>query len=52
MNDIDPETWLSDVLKRIVSGRTSIKRLGEFLPQAWKAARLAKADDTLEAQSA
>ena len=52
MNDIDPETWLSDVLERIVSGRTTINRLDELLPWTWKAARLAKANDTLEAQAA
>lgn len=52
MNDIDPETWLSDVLERIVSGRTTINRLDELLPWTWKAARLAKGNDTLEAQAA
>lgn len=52
MNDIDPETWLSDVLERIVSGRTTINRLDELLPWTWKAARLAKGNDTLESQAA
>lgn len=52
MNDIDPETWFSDVLERIVSGRTTINRLDELLPWIWKAARLAKANDILEAQAA
>lgn len=52
MNDIDPETWLSDVLERIVSGKTTINRLDELLPWTWKAARLAKASDSLEAQAA
>ncbi|MEB3422104.1 IS66 family transposase [Salipiger marinus] len=52
MNDIDPETWLSDVLERIVSGRTTINRPDELLPWTWKAERLAKTNDNLKAQAA
>lgn len=39
MNGIDPETWLSDVLERIVSGETTINRLDALLPWTWKAER-------------
>lgn len=33
MNGIEPETWLTEVLERVVSGRTTNDRLGELL--AW-----------------
>jgi transposase len=36
---IDPQEYLTDVLKRIVSGRTKINQLEELLPWCWKAAR-------------
>lgn len=39
LNDIDPLTWLTDVLERIVSGRTKNHQLHELLPWIWKAAR-------------
>lgn len=39
LNDVDPLTWLTDVLERIVSGRTRSHQLHELLPWAWKAAR-------------
>jgi hypothetical protein len=31
--------YLTDVLERVVSGRTTINRLDELLPWTWKAAR-------------
>jgi hypothetical protein len=37
MNDIDPQTWLADVLARIADLPRS--RLPELLPWNWKAAR-------------
>jgi len=37
--DIDPQTYLTDVLERIVSGRTKMSQLHELLPWVWKAAR-------------
>jgi transposase len=37
MNGIDPETWLTDVLERVVSGRTTNDRLSELLAWNWKA---------------
>ena len=39
LHDIDPQTYLSDVLDRIVSGRTKVNALRELLPWEWKAAR-------------
>jgi hypothetical protein len=36
---IDPQEYLTDVLKRIASGRTKINQLHEPLPWRWKAAR-------------
>jgi transposase len=39
LNGIDPETWLTDVLERVVSGRTTNDRLHELLCWNWKAAR-------------
>ena len=42
LNDVDPQTWLTDVLERIVSGRTKNHQLQELLPWEWKAARAAE----------
>jgi hypothetical protein len=39
LNCIDPQEYLTDVLERIVSGRTKINQLHELLPWHWKAAR-------------
>jgi transposase len=39
LHEIDPETYLADVLERIVSGRTKVNALRELLPWSWKAAR-------------
>jgi transposase len=41
LHEIDPQTYLADVLERIVSGRTKANALHELLPWNWKAARLA-----------
>ncbi len=38
-NGLDPETWLIDLLERIVSGATTNDRLAELLAWNWKAAR-------------
>jgi transposase len=43
LHDIDPQTYLADVLDRIVSGRTKVNALRELLPWEWKAAREATA---------
>ena len=42
LNGVDPLTWLTDVLERIVSGRTKNHQLHELLPWEWKATRAAQ----------
>jgi len=39
LNGLDPETWLADVLERVVSGATTNNRLAELLAWNWKVAR-------------
>jgi transposase len=39
LHDIDPQLYLTDVLERIVSGRTKINQLHTLLPWTWKAER-------------
>jgi transposase len=39
LHDIDPQTYLADVLERVISGETKANHLAELLPWAWKAAR-------------
>src|SRR5207237_5885023 len=39
LNDLDPQTYLGDVLERIVSERTKHHQLSELLAWNWKAAR-------------
>jgi transposase len=39
LNGVDPETWLADVLERMVSGATTNDQLAELLAWNWKAAR-------------
>lgn len=46
LNDVDPLAWLTDVLERIVSGRTKQNQLASLLPWNWKAAKAAEATDT------
>jgi transposase len=36
LNDVDPLAWLTDVLERIVSGRTKRNELHTLLPWNWK----------------
>jgi transposase len=43
LNAVDPLAWLTDVLERIVSGRTRQHELDTLLPWNWKAARAAAA---------
>ena len=43
MNGVDPEIYLTDVLERMVSGRTTNDRLHELLAWNWKADREARA---------
>jgi hypothetical protein len=39
LNEVDPLAWLTDVLERIVSGRTKQHQLDTLLPWNWKAER-------------
>ena len=43
LNGVEPLAWLTDVLERMVSGRTNGHELERLLPWAWKAERLAAA---------
>src|SRR4051812_12712210 len=45
LNGVDPLAWLTDVLERVVSGRTKAHELERLLPWTWKAVRLAAAGD-------
>ena len=38
LNGVDPLAWLTDVLERVVSGRTKIHELASLLPWTWAAA--------------
>jgi transposase len=40
LNGVEPLAWLTDVLERMVSGRTKAHELEHLLPWAWKAERL------------
>src|SRR5215212_86516 len=41
VNGVEPQAWLTDVLERMVSGRTKAHELEQLLPWAWKTERLA-----------
>ncbi len=43
LNGVEPQAWLTDVLERVVSGRTEAHELERLLPWSWKAERLAAA---------
>jgi transposase len=43
LNGVEPLAWLTDVLERMVSGRTKAHELEQLLPWAWQAERLAGA---------
>ena len=43
LNGVEPLAWLTDVLERMVSGRTKAHELERLLPWAWQAERLAAA---------
>jgi hypothetical protein len=40
LNGVEPLAWLTDVLERMVSGRTKAHELERLLPWAWKTDRL------------
>jgi transposase len=46
LNGVEPLAWLTDVLERIVSGRTKRHELETLLPWKWKAARDVEAAET------
>jgi transposase len=37
LNGVEPKAWLTDVLERVVSGRTRIRDLHMLLPRNWQA---------------
>lgn len=41
LHDLDPQSYLADVLERVVSGQTKVNALHALLPWAWKAQRAA-----------
>jgi transposase len=43
LSGIEPLAWLTDVLERMVSGRTKATGLERLLPRNWQAERLAAA---------
>jgi transposase len=45
LNGVEPLAWLTDVLERMVSGRTKAHELERLLPWAWQAERLAATAD-------
>src|SRR3954469_18371943 len=45
LNGVEPLAWLTDVLERMVAGRTKAHELERLLPWAWQAERLAAAVD-------
>lgn len=46
MNDVDPLAWLTDVLERVVSGRTKSSELTSLPPWNRRAAKLAGPPDS------
>jgi transposase len=40
LSGVEPQAWLTDVLERMVSGRTKATELARLLPWAWKAEQL------------
>ena len=43
LNGVEPLAWLTDVLERVVSGRTKASELERLLPWNWKAERITAA---------
>ena len=39
LNGVDPMAWLTDVLERVVSGRTKANQLQTLLPWNWQSTR-------------
>ena len=49
LNGVEPMAWLTDVLERIVSGRTKANELDSLLPWNWKAYNAAAAPTAMAA---
>jgi hypothetical protein len=45
LSGVEPLAWLTDVLERMVSGRTKAHELARLLPWHWRAERLAATVD-------
>jgi transposase len=45
LHGVEPLAWLTDVLERMVSGRTKAQELDRLLPWTWKAERTAVAPE-------
>ena len=43
LNGVEPLAWLTDVLERMVSGRTKVHELERLLPRHWETEQLAVA---------
>jgi hypothetical protein len=46
LNGVEPLAWLTDVLERIVSGRTKRYQLATLLPWDWDGPRIGQIADT------
>jgi hypothetical protein len=46
LNAVEPLAWLTDVLERIVSGRTKSHQLDTLLPWNWDGPRIRQIADT------
>ena len=49
LNGVEPMAWLTDVLERVVSGRTKANELDSLLPWNWKAPNAATASAPMAA---
>lgn len=49
LNGVEPMAWLTDVLERVVSGRTKASELESLLPWNWKAPNAAATSATMAA---
>ena len=43
LNGVEPQAWLTEVLERMVAGRTKATELARLLPWIWQAERRAAA---------
>ena len=49
LNGVDPLVWLTDVLERVVSGRTKAHEMASLLPWNWAAAKSSQTTSALAA---